>query len=152
MSRLLWFVPGLVACGSFASAFSASEAVALASCERAFACEQDYPADREVAFATLWGESLEACQRQIAPDPAFESAWKTAEKDGSLSYDKAAAKVCTDALEFLSCGDFWSQSSPDSCAQAVTGSVAKDGECGFDAMCQSGLCDGGRCIGGTEED
>ncbi|MFK7928974.1 MAG: hypothetical protein AB8H79_12350 [Myxococcota bacterium] len=150
MARWLWMLPGLVACGGFANAYTASSAIAEARCERVFSCESTYPSDAETPFADAWGASVEECEQRGAADPGRKSAWRDAEKSGALTYNKVDARACVVGLGLQACEAFWTDPDPAGCALAMQGTVARNGECNIDAACASGLCDGGRCIGGTD--
>lgn len=151
MSRWVLVLPWLVGC-QYGSAFSAAETMAQARCDRAFACATAYPDDRQVAFATLWGADVPDCEARIGPDPAFEADYKSAEKGDELVYDKAAAKACVGEIPLPTCEEFWASAEPEACALVFQGTVPLDGPCTIDAVCETGLCDGGRCVGQPEED
>ncbi len=128
---------------AYSSAFKGADRVTEAMCERAFACQLDYPTDAELTFEALYGNSVPRCVAEIGP--ADPDAWKTAEDDGVLVYDADAAKACAEALELRACDAVFTEPLPEVCDGAFAGTLAELAACTFDEQCESGWCRDGAC-------
>jgi hypothetical protein len=116
----------------FIAAFSTEE------CTHAHACRAQFPTNAGVTFEQAFGNSIAMCvalaDQFYQPDVVRASVGA-----GRIVYNQAQAEACIGALDFGTCAQYFSGTSPIpmSCGEALVGQIADGQQCNHDLECAS---------------
>lgn len=120
-------------------------------CDKAFACEADFPVDAGATFEDAIGANPGDC-RQRADDFYLPEAVEDSVDGGRIVYNAAAAEQCLAGITFPSdCPEYWQvgPTFPAICDATLIGVVADGGDCTIDFDCENpvSICAAtGKCI------
>ena len=106
------------------------------NCDKAFACESQYPTTTGTTFDDDWGTSAAEC---VSDDDDVNASSLIAASiaAGNITWDADSAALCLANLQFpATCAEFFTTYDyPDACYDALSGNVADGGACTTDWDC-----------------